>query len=412
MAKPKSFDAIVVGAGIPGLYAAGELRASGRTVLLIEASRHPENPDYSTAGIPCETLHEFDLPIGAVNASIRHQVIGTTRKQTQKTAEHRATFAYVLDFGGMKRRMSERCRASGVEVHYGERALGWEPAVFEGQPQQLNTSLGAYRAPIVVDASGSVGVIATQAGLRPRSVGRLCVGMEYRIRTAQRALRRFEDTIALFFDAHLLPYGYGWVFADGDGLFKVGAIEYWTDPARRLPALEQRLKAFAGWLGVDLSDSAFEVLGKHGGSKLISGNFAAVRAGGMFAIGDSIGAINPFLAEGIRQGLMSAKLAVQAIIRNDFAAYERSWKRFKGARWPLSELFAHLCYAHPTQAFCDAIVEIAARMTSEELRRLVFQYEFELILKRAPFESGRTLLQQRAAIVEFLQDARLARGIS
>lgn len=391
------YDVLVVGGGIPGLYAARELALHGFEVLLLESSLNPELPNYSTAGIPAETLHEFQLPEQAINATVCHQIIGTRRKEIRKTAVGGETFAYVLDFGKTKRLLSEQCQDVGVTIHFGEKAKKINmrsPALPFTVETQSATSQSTYQATSVIDASGSTGIFATELGLREKVIDRPTLGMEYRIRSQSKHLLKFKNTIAIYFDAELLPYGYGWVFADGDNIFKVGLIEYWTDPARKLPPLEHRLKKFLKFLNVELENPEFEILERHGGLKTISPHFKDVRCGHMYAIGDAIGAINPFLAEGIRQGLISAKYAVDAIVSDSPTSYEKRWNKFKGVRWRMAEVFADLCYKNPDNRFADAVVDIAQKMTSEELRRLVFQYEFELIFKRSPYLSTKAIALQ------------------
>lgn len=400
MNTTQRFDAIVVGAGIPGLFAARELMQANRSVLLLESSVHAELPNYSTAGIPAETLADFSLPVDAVNAAIRHQVVGTSRRRVRKTAHGGRTLAYVLDFGKTKRLMGEACSALGVQVQYGERATSFERT---SSGMLLQTPKGQYLATDLIDASGSSSVLMVQDGLRAKHLDSLSIGMEYRIQTRDASLLKFQETIATFFDATLLPHGYGWVFADGPDIFKVGLIEYWVDPARGLPSLEQRLKEFVRFLGVDLQDPRFKLLEKHGGSKVISRHFDRVHHDHLYGIGDSIGGINPFLAEGIRQGLVSAQFAVDAILNQDPKSYTKRWQQFKGPRWKMAELFASLAYRIPDDTFLDTIVEISESLSSEELARLVFQYEFELIFKRAPVASSRALYKKRQEIHEFIR---------
>jgi flavin-dependent dehydrogenase len=386
----KHYDVIVAGGGIPGLYAARELATRGYAVALFESSENPELPNYSTAGIPTETLNQFNLPKAAVNAPIWHQIIGNGTREVHKTAKNKAPLAYVLDFGKTKRLLRDECQAVGVSLYYGEKILSAE-SLSAALPQKIITTKGSYSASNVLDASGSGGVLVKQRGLREGVNDRPTLGMEYRIESSAPTWTRFRNTIAIYFDAELLPHGYGWVFADGPNTFKVGLIEYWTHPSRRLRPLEQRLKKFIVRLGGDLNDVDPKVIEKHGGLKIISKHFNKVRDGRLFGIGDSIGAINPFLAEGIRQGLVSAQFAVEAIVKDDPSSFERRWQSFKGPRWRLAELFAELCYASPNADFTKAIVETADKLSSDELRRLVFLYEFEILLKRAPLQTIKAL---------------------
>lgn len=397
------FDVIIVGAGIPGLYAARELNRSGRKILLLESSLNPELPNYSTAGIPIETMQEFELPKNAINAYIQHQIIGSGGIETKKSSIGQNPFAVVLDFGKCKRILGEQCLSEGVHVSYGERFVRYESSQSQALPHRVITERATYSAMNIIDASGSSGVVLTQAGLRAAQPDKASIGMEYQIRTKRPELLRFQNTIAIYFSREILPNGYGWVFADGDDVFKVGLIEYWTDSKRGLPPLEQRLKKFVEFLGVDITDSEYEIIGKHGGRKIISKNFDRVRQGRIYGIGDSIGAINPFLAEGIRQGLVSAKLAVDAIQNDTPETYEKQWLKFKGLRWKLSELFAHLCYESAPEGLIQSIASIAEKMTSEELRRLVFQYEFEHLFKRAPLQTLRAITPHWKEIASYVE---------
>jgi len=59
-------------------------------------------------------------------------------------------------------------------------------------------------------------------------------------------------------------------------------------------------------------------------------------AGRCLLVGDAAGYLDPITGEGIRMGMATAKLAVEAIVAGDAASYDRAWRKETLAYWRLT----------------------------------------------------------------------------
>ncbi len=367
------FDVIIVGAGIPGLYAARELAKAGKKIVIIDKSRTSGDPNYSTAGIPIETIKDFDLPLDGINSELNKFIFGTQSNEVEKV--HPSTYGYVLDFRKTKQILSDQVIALGGSVIWGE---SFVDLIKDNEKiVGIKTNKNKYRSKYIIDASGSLGVIAKKVGLRDPSKDIPSVGEEYIVQVKDGLFDKFKNTLCIYFDTVLAPYGYAWVFDNGNNTFKVGVIEFWADPKRKLPSIDERLNKFLKWIG---EEKVEKILEKHGGVKFISPKVNGVYKENVLAIGDVIGAINPLFAEGIRPGLVSAKFAVDAILKEDVGQFAKNWNRYIGWKWSACQFFAKLFYSLKSQKAFEAGANVTKKyLTSQTIIDWGFNYKFETI---------------------------------
>ena len=66
--------------------------------------------------------------------------------------------------------------------------------------------------------------------------------------------------------------------------------------------------------------------------------------GNILLVGDAAGTVMPVSGEGIYYSIMSGNLAAEAVIKGDFASYEREWKRVYGSQFRLMSLLRQWLY--------------------------------------------------------------------
>ena len=376
-----SYDVVIAGAGIPGLYAARELARSGKRVVILDRSEEPGEPNYSTAGIPIGVLEEFALPREGINEEITRFLLGTRNKEVIKLSE--PPVGYVLDFKKTKILLAEGVSQAEGLVKWGVCA---EELIMEGNRfAGVKTDTEDFLADYIIDATGAEGNLSEQAGLREEVSDKISVGTEYIIRAKGSFCQKYRQTLGLYLDTKLAPYGYAWVFANGGGTYKVGVIEYWVDPKRRLTPIDDRLDLFLDWLGREYVEGILE---KHGGSMFLTTNFPRVSKNNLLAIGDVIGGVSPLFAEGIRHGLYTARFAVEAILSDDgtgrnLGLYEQKWKKYKGLRWKITELVSrYLLFGRQSQRFFEAIIDyVQKNLTAQDIVEVGFEYKLGCVRK-------------------------------
>ncbi|EKE00279.1 MAG: hypothetical protein ACD_22C00061G0003 [uncultured bacterium] len=196
----------------------------------------------------------------------------------------------------------------------------------------------------------------------------------------------------MFFDTNVAPFGYAWVFNSGKDHYKIGITEADVDPSCKLPSLDERLEKFIDLLQVR---EDVEFIEKHGGSIHVYKHCPIVGYKNVLAVGDSAGGIHSLTGEGIRHGIVSAKLAVDAIANshaknssNALSEYKRTWLKHRGIRWLTSYIFGDVLYRRNSkysQKFYYQLVRLCtAKLSIEDAVNLVYNYNYGTILSKFP----------------------------
>jgi geranylgeranyl reductase family protein len=336
------WDAIVVGAGVGGAAAAYYLGQTGLRVLVVEKARLPRHKACGGA-IPRPTLARFPFDfhdvIRAVPADVRFTfpelppVDVSLADQPVVMVMRREFDAFLL-------------ARSGQEVLDGTAVTG---VIEEGDRVRAEAGERMLTARYLVGTDGAVSQVARCLGLRPRRSLGSALEAEVPL-DGQSALHQEYGQRALL-AVGIVPRGYGWVFPKGDHL-PVGVA--WLRQGR--VDLRTALRQEMDLLGISLDGVTF-----HGHPlpyyqapawPLWRGKPQEKLAMRRFLlVGDAAGLVEPLIGEGIRYAITSARLAAEAVVRDDLSGYEAAVWRNIGHSLATAGLVAKTFYHMPRLSY-------------------------------------------------------------
>lgn len=148
--------------------------------------------------------------------------------------------------------------------------------------------------------------------------------------------RFYEDRCEIWYGADISPNFYGWVFPKKDfATIGTGA------PYGHGRFMDDYMAAFKKRLngridGVKLLKKQAHPLPMGPIKKKVYGN--------VLLVGDAAGTVMPISGEGIYYGIMSGKLAAEAVIKGDLASYGREWEKIYGSQFRLMTLLRQWFY--------------------------------------------------------------------
>lgn len=376
-------DVLIVGAGISGLYLARELAKKKIQVIVIDQSKVPGEPNFSTAGTQVSTVEKFSLPKNGIAGTVSGLGFGTSSSEQFWRSSN--VIGYTLDFRKTKQLLAKEASDAGATVLWDVKATGVKK---NAEECVIGTSNGDIECSYAVDAAGSSRVLFTSTGIGNHTHAP-CDGIEIIVDDTLGLLTRFQHTMFVYFDVALAPFGYAWVFDNGNHTYKVGLGEADINSNRHLTSLESRLEAFVHFL---IQDKTLPIVEKHGHSIFYLRNQYSVQQGRIVAIGDAAGMLNPFFGEGIRHSLYSAQFVFESIeehIRDNslLSGYEKKINTYKNSNWRMTAWFNKALYrknTKDTQELYESLMKYWKYMNLDDFMNLAFGYSIRPIVKGFP----------------------------
>jgi digeranylgeranylglycerophospholipid reductase len=323
----ENYDAVVVGAGPAGSFAAKVMAEAGMDVLLID--KKSEIGHVKRCG---EGLGANHLKLAGIEPNplwIRRQIDGAlvfSPNMTKVIMENREN-SYVIErkvfdkflaMDAAKAGATVQARTEAVELIKDGNKITGVVVEYMGQRHSV-------KADIVVAADGIDSVIARQAGINTTlKLDDLNSCAEFEMSGI-----RMDDPnkIMIYFGNDIAPGGYAWVFPKGDDTANVGL----GIRASKADNAYEYLQRFVKKMGFD-NGSVIEV---NIGGVPVGGNVNEYVRDGFMVVGDAARQVNPIHGGGIGISMSSARIlaetAIKAYKEKDFSKkmlseYEKRWE--------------------------------------------------------------------------------------
>ena len=284
----KTFDVVVIGAGLAGLQCSRLLAAQGFRILLVDRKPTVAHSVHTTGIFVRRTLEDFDLPDDCLGPPVRHVTLYSPAHRSMDLASPHDEFR-VGRMGMLYQRFLNHCRDAGVE---------WMPETrFTGVTRSETSSVvhlesqgltHLVRTRLIVGADGANSRVARALGLDQNR--EWIVGIEEVLEDVPlNGPPRFH----CFLDPRLAPGYLAWAVHDGEQVHVgVGGYSARFDPQEALEEFKRSLNDI-----IDLRHARF--VEKRGGRIPVGGVMRRIANERGLLVGDAAGAVSPLTAGGL-----------------------------------------------------------------------------------------------------------------
>lgn len=299
------YDVVIVGAGLAGLVAAGQLGRRGGRVLLVDARPAVDRSVHTTGIFVRRTLEDFRPPEDCLGPGIRRVVLHSPAGRPLVLAAPAEEFR-VGRMRRLYRRLLDEARSHGVGYRPGTRYQASEPAPF-GSVVRLERRgrVARVRTRMIVGADGASSRVARDLGLDENR--EWIVGVED---VFDGTLAPSEPELHCIVDPRLAPGYIGWLADDGEAVHVgVGGAADRFEPAAALSALYARLERVPELAPV----RTLRRVERRGGLIPVGGLLRRIGCARGLLIGDAAGAVSPLTAGGLDPCYRLTRLATARI---------------------------------------------------------------------------------------------------
>jgi geranylgeranyl reductase family protein len=304
------FDVLVIGAGPAGSTAAYRLAREGASVLLADKARFPRDKPCG-GGLTMRAVRQLPFTVEPVveDRTISVRLGLDFRGRFERRTEE--PLVLMTQRSRLDAFLADRAAAVGADFRDGARI---SELTLLDDGVQATLSGHTVAANWVVCADGVNGTTARSLGLDD---GRT-YGVALEANVPYGVVSEEEYRGRLFLELANVPGGYGWVFPKGDHV-NVG-VGGWE---REGPRLREHLSRFCREYRIPESSlenvRGYRLPLLHARARLAKGRAAL--------LGDAAGLVDPLSGDGIYEAFLSARLATEAILAGDLAAYDCELRR-------------------------------------------------------------------------------------
>lgn len=298
----KSYDVIVIGAGLAGLQAALLLGKRGHSVLLVDRKTDLDKSIHTTGIFVRRTLEDFDLPADCLGPPVRHVTLYSPARRSMELESPHDEFR-VGRMGPLYQRFLQQALRAGVEwmpaTGYVEHARMKDETIVRLEAKGRSLSV---RTRYIIGADGANSRVGRDLGLELNR--EWIVGVEEVLTGIPLdGPPRFH----CFLDPKLAPGYLAWLVHDGEEVhLGVGGYTARFDPVKALRKFRSSVSGL-----VDLSNA--RLIERRGGRIPVGGVLRRIANDRGLLVGDAAGAVSPLTAGGLDPCLRLSGFAARVV---------------------------------------------------------------------------------------------------
>lgn len=320
----------VIGGGPAGATAASTLAKAGVETYLIEKEIKSDKP--CGGGIPSGSLRDFNIPDNLFERKVsKVAIIAPSGYEVLSDLED--GYIGMVDRVRFDPWLREKAVEGGARLIEGMfTAFSWKepapPGPLFGKEGRIKVDFkqgdkeDSIEVDAVIAADGANSSVAKQLGAeRPQ----VYLTVQEKVVLAGETRKFYEDRCEFWFAGDLSPNFYGWVFPKANfATIGTGAPyghgkfmdDYMATLKKRLCGRFDGAKVY-----------------KRQAFPLPMGPIKKKVYGNILLVGDAAGTVMPVSGEGIYYSMMSGRLAAEAVLKGDFAHYEKQWSMLFGSHF-------------------------------------------------------------------------------
>ena len=318
----KTFDVVVIGAGLAGLQCSRLLAAHGFRILLVDRKPTVAHSVHTTGIFVRRTLEDFEFPEDCLGPPVRHVTLYSPARRSMDLVSPHDEFR-VGRMGLLYERLLSQCIEGGVE---------WMPDTrFSGLTDSENIpvvhleaqgSTHRVRTRLIVGADGANSRVARALALDQNR--EWIVGIEEVLEDVPlNGPPRFH----CFLDPRLAPGYLAWAVHDGEQVhIGVGGYSARFDPQQALEEFKVSLNGI-----LDLRNAQF--VEKRGGRIPVGGIMRRIANERGLLVGDAAGAVSPLTAGGLDPCMRLSTFAANEITNHLLTDGRCSFDNYSGEQF-------------------------------------------------------------------------------
>ncbi|CAA9383774.1 MAG: FIG01133694: hypothetical protein [uncultured Pyrinomonadaceae bacterium] len=301
----KTYDVVIIGAGLAGLQCAKLLARCGATILLVDRKTDLTKGIHTTGIFVRKTLEDFDFPPGTLGKPVRNVTLYSPRLKSINLTSEKDEFR-VGKMGKLYQSFLQDCLENGAEFSNGTRYVSAETGEQKNETIiKLEKGGEAFevRTRVLVGADGANSRVAKDLKLDENQ--EWIVGYEEVFHANSSAK---EPRLECFLDAEVAPGYLAWIADDGEEIhIGVGGYAAGFNPRRALEKFKERA---AGKI-IDLKNA--KLVETRGGRIPVGGVLRRIAGENGLLIGDAADAVSPLTAGGLDPCLRLSAMAANVI---------------------------------------------------------------------------------------------------
>lgn len=298
----KTFDAVIIGAGLAGLQCAKLLSQKGAKILLVDRKTDLSKGIHTTGIFVRKTLEDFEFPENSLGKAVRKVSLYSPNLKTVELQSEKDEFR-VGKMAVIYNALLEEAVENGVNF---ARATAYKGAEFSAGETivklEKRGELYEVKTKVLIGADGANSRVAKDLKLDENK--ELIVGYEEVFHSKN---ANIEPRLYCFLDAKLAPGYLAWIADDGEEIH-IGTGGYASEfnPREALKSFKEKTRELFDLDGAELVET-------RGGQIPVGGVLQRIANERGLLIGDAAGAVSPLTAGGLDPCLRLSKLAAEII---------------------------------------------------------------------------------------------------